>query len=41
MLGVCYTMQPTQIRVALRNKGTVRDFDTEPERLLADGPSSS
>jgi len=38
MLGVCYTMQPVQIRVALRNKGTVRDFDTDPAALLADGP---
>jgi len=31
-------MQPVQIRVALRNKGTVRDFDTDPAALLADGP---
>jgi hypothetical protein len=34
MAGVCYTMQPEQIAVSLRNKGTVRDFDAEPERLL-------
>ena len=38
MLGVCYTMQPTQIRVALRTKGTIRDFDADPEELLAEGP---
>jgi len=38
MLGVCYTMQPEQIRVALRNKGTVRDFDADAGGLLADGP---
>ena len=38
MLGVCYTMQPAQIRVALRNKGTVRDFDGATEELLAGGP---
>ena len=38
MLGVCYTMQPAQIRVALRNKGTIRDFDAHPERLLDDAP---
>jgi hypothetical protein len=38
MAGVCYTMQPAQIRVALRNKGTIRDFDTAEEQLLADGP---
>lgn len=41
MLGVCYTMQPAQIRVALRNKATIRDFDADPEALLADGPDSS
>jgi hypothetical protein len=41
MLGVCYTMQPARIRVALRNKGTIRDFDTAPERLLEEGPASS
>jgi hypothetical protein len=38
MAGVCYTMQPAQIRVALRHKGTIRDFDTAEDRLLADGP---
>jgi hypothetical protein len=36
MLGVCFTMQPRQIRLALRNKGTVRDFDAHPEALLSD-----
>ena len=38
MAGVCYTMQPGPIRVSLRNKGTIRDFDAEPDALLADGP---
>jgi hypothetical protein len=38
MAGVCFSMQPAQIEVALRNKGTIRDFDADPERLLADGP---
>lgn len=38
MAGVCFTMQPTQIRVALRNKGTIRDFDDHTSALLADGP---
>jgi hypothetical protein len=38
MLGVCYTMQPAQIRVGLRAKGTVRDFDADPDALLAGGP---
>ena len=35
MLGVCYSMQPEQIHVALRNKGTIRDFDSDPDALLA------
>lgn len=35
MAGVCYTMQPDQIRVALRNKDSMRDFADHPERLLA------
>lgn len=34
MRGVCYTMQPDQIRVALRNHGTIRDFDRDPDALL-------
>ena len=38
MAGVCYTMQPGPIRVSLRNKGTIRDFDTDPDAMLADGP---
>jgi hypothetical protein len=38
MSGVCYSMQPTQIAVALRNKGTIRDFDERPSDLLADRP---
>jgi hypothetical protein len=36
MLGVCFTMQPEQIQVALREKGTARDFDEHPDRLLRD-----
>jgi hypothetical protein len=36
MAGVCFTMQPAQIAVSLRNKGTVRDFDAEPDALLRD-----
>jgi len=38
MSGICYSMQPAQIAVALRNKGTIRDFDAEPDQLLVDGP---
>ena len=37
MLGICFTMQPENIRVALRNKDSVRDFDDNPDALLADG----
>ncbi len=36
MAGVCFTMQPRQIAVSLRNKGTIRDFDADPDALLAD-----
>ena len=35
MAGVCFTMQPAQIAVSLRNKGTIRDFDADPDALLA------
>jgi hypothetical protein len=35
MAGICFTMQPEQIRVSLRNKGTVRDFDENPDALLS------
>ncbi len=38
MTGVCFTMQPEQIAVARRNRGTIRNFDDNPEMLLADGP---
>jgi hypothetical protein len=31
-------MQPEQIIVGVRNKGTIRDFDADPDAMLADGP---
>jgi Protein of unknown function (DUF2889) len=34
MLGVCFTMQPENIGVAVRNRGTIRDFDADPGALL-------
>ena len=34
MGGVCYTMQPGTVEVALRNVGTIRDFADAPGRLL-------
>jgi hypothetical protein len=36
MSAVCHTMQPTEVHVALRNVGTIRDFSRAPERLLQD-----
>jgi hypothetical protein len=36
MSGICHTMQPTVIHVALRNVGTIRDFSRDPDRLLPD-----
>jgi hypothetical protein len=36
MAGVCFSMQPAQIEVGLRNKGTIKDFDADPDALLAD-----
>ena len=36
MAAVCHTMQPTEIHIALRNVGTIRDFSRNPERLLTD-----
>ena len=38
MEGICFTMQPAQMRVALRNKESARDFDGDPDELLADWP---
>ncbi len=35
MAGICHTMQPGVIEVALRNVGSIRDFATAPERLQA------
>ncbi|MBM3671729.1 MAG: DUF2889 domain-containing protein [Actinobacteria bacterium] len=36
MAGVCFSMQPPQIEVGLRNKGTIKDFDANPDLLLRD-----
>jgi Protein of unknown function (DUF2889) len=33
MLGICYTMQPGTVAVALRNRGSIRDFAAHPEML--------
>jgi hypothetical protein len=34
MAGICHTMQPSVVHVALRNVGTIRDFARDPEQLL-------
>ena len=34
MAGVCHTMQPGIVEVALRNVGSIRDFADVPGRLL-------
>mgnify|MGYP002631851018 FL=1 len=39
MLGVCFTMQPEQIVIARRQPDTIRNFDDDPDALLAEGPS--
>ena len=36
--AVCHTMQPGFVEVALRNRGTIRDWDPDPDQLLAEGP---
>ena len=38
MAGVCFTMQPEQIHVACRNKGTIRTSTPIPTRCSRDGP---
>ncbi|MGQ0825986.1 MAG: DUF2889 domain-containing protein [Actinomycetota bacterium] len=34
MGGICHTMQPGTVDVALRHVGSIRDFSASPERLL-------
>jgi hypothetical protein len=36
MAGICHTMQPTVVHVALRNVGSIRDFSHDPGPLLRD-----
>ena len=36
MAGICHTMQPPVIHVAMRHVGSIRDFARAPERLLPD-----
>jgi hypothetical protein len=36
--AVCHTMQPQFVHVAVRNKGTTRDYDTDLDALLSEGP---
>jgi hypothetical protein len=34
MAGICHTMQPSIVHVALRHVGSIRDFAHDPDRLL-------
>ena len=34
MSGVCYSMQPTVMPVAFRNRGSIRDFGDHRDALL-------
>ena len=36
--AICHTMQPGFVEVAFRNRGSIRDWDADPDRLLAEGP---
>jgi hypothetical protein len=36
---VCWSMQPDRAPVAFRNRGLIRDYDSRPDALLADGPA--
>jgi hypothetical protein len=38
MSGICFSMQPEQAAVGVRMKGTIRDFDADPDAMLADEP---
>jgi hypothetical protein len=38
MRGICYSQQPEQIPVAVRNKNSARDYDDDPDKLLAGWP---
>jgi hypothetical protein len=33
MAGICHTMQPGVVEVALRHVGSIRDFSEHPEQL--------
>jgi hypothetical protein len=37
MSGICHTMQPGVVEVAIRNVGSIRDFAQHPERLASGG----
>jgi Protein of unknown function (DUF2889) len=38
MSGICHTMQPGTVEVALRHRGSIRDFSGAPELLLEQRP---
>lgn len=36
MAGICHSMQPGTVEVALRHRGSIRDFAARPDALLTD-----
>ena len=36
---VCWSMQPERAPVAVRNRGLIRDYDADPDAMLAEGPA--
>lgn len=36
---LCYSMQPERAPIALRRKGQIRDYDADPDAMLAEGPT--
>jgi hypothetical protein len=36
---LCWSMQPERAPVAFRNRGLIRDYDSRPDAMLAEGPA--
>jgi hypothetical protein len=37
--GVCFTAQPQRLSIARRNRGSLRDYGTNPDRMLTSFPT--
>jgi Protein of unknown function (DUF2889) len=35
----CYATQPERVAISFRNRGTIRDYDHDPDAMLAEGPA--